>query len=99
MKASLQESTFSSPPLTDEHHQALPATSTVLTENDSFPDGTPDYEDHPEYVGMAITNATVSYLLEACEYALVTEEHFVVMNNDPVAPSHGVRCPRMAYER
>ena len=47
---------------------------------------------------MAVTNATVSYLLEACEYALVTEETFVVLNDHPVVPSHGVRWPCSTYE-
>ena len=87
LKASLQESTFSSPPL-DEPHQALPTAGTELPENDSLPDGMPEYENHIEYVHMAVTNATVSYLLEACEYALVSEETFVVLNDHPVVPSH-----------
>ena len=98
LKASLQESTFSSPPL-NEPHQALPTAGTELPENDSFPDGMPDDENHPEYVRMAITNATVSYVLEACEYALVSEESFVVMNTNTVVPSHGLRWPCSAYER
>ena len=98
LKASLQESTFSSPPLDEEPHQALPTAGTELPENDSFSDGMPDYENHSEYVHMAVTNATVSYLLEACEYALVSEESFVVLNDHLVAPSHGVRWPSSAYD-
>ena len=46
-------------------------------------------EEAPEEAHMAITDVTVSYLMEQYEYALVTEEHYMDVNVFSPAASHG----------
>ena len=53
-----------------------------------------------EYVHMAITEDTVSYLMEAYEYNIPPEEHEALVNDHAASPSHvESRMPNVAERR
>lgn len=51
----------------------------------------PEGHDALAYAHMAVTEDTVSYLMEVCEYALISDESFEIEYDNPAAPSHVVR--------
>ena len=90
LKASLQESTLQPDSKETDLHQVHPPADTQdveLFEHSS--EEVIENEETPEEAHMAITDVTVSYLMEQYEYALITEEHYVDVNVFSPAASHG----------
>ena len=91
LKASLQESTFQPDSEEASLHQAPPPADSQDAELYEHPiDEVTENEEAHEEAHMAITDATVSYLMEQYEYVLVSEEHYADVNVFCPAASHGV---------
>ena len=91
LKASLQESTLQPDSEQTDLHRAPPPADTQDAELYEHPiDEMIEYDEAHEEAHMAITDATVSYLMNQYEYALVSEEHYLDVNIFRPAASHGV---------
>ena len=91
LKTSLQESTFQPDSEEANLHQAPPPADSQDAELYEHPiDEVTENEEALEEAHMAVTDVTVSYLMEQYEYALVSEEHYADVNVFCPAASHGV---------